>query len=77
MSMQDVEIIERFVEGLKKASSRCRELGAIQKSKHWNDISANLDKLLANGLDLYKRKEISRQDALKILDERQKNLKIN
>ena len=74
MTMQTTESFERFSEGLKKAASRARELGAAQKNRNWNKIGFMLEKLLKNGEELYRRKSISRQDALLILDKRENKM---
>ena len=72
MSLQ--ESMERFSEGVKKAASRCRELGDAQKNRNWYKIAFNLEKLLSSGTEMYKSKAISRNDALAILDMREKTM---
>lgn len=74
--MQSAEIIERYVEGLKRASSRARELGIAQKATEWDKVARNLDMLLKTGVKLFNSRQLSRHDTLKMLDDRQKNLKI-
>lgn len=44
------ESIEWFEEGLKKAASRARELGRMQKVKHWDVIAKELDTFRTNGV---------------------------
>lgn len=70
--MTDVEAFERFAEGLKKAASRARELGIAQKSKDWGNVATMLDGIRINGEKMYNARALSRQDVLKMLDERQK-----
>lgn len=65
------ESMERFREGIKKAASRSRELGILQKNSNWTKIAFQLEKLLHNGNKLYSGHAISRGEALKILDSRE------
>lgn len=74
--MQDNESIERFVEGLKKAASRARELGIAQKNSSWEKVAVMLDGIRTNGVKLYQSSALSRNDVLSMLDQRQKTMKI-
>lgn len=47
--MDDKDSIERFLEGLKKAASRSRELGALKQDNVWFDIAKTLDQMRKNG----------------------------
>lgn len=67
--MNEIESMERFTEGLKKAASRCRELGKLQQSNGWDALTASFEGLLRNGQKLYSSSVMSRHDALKMLDE--------
>lgn len=69
-SMELNESIERYKESLKKAASRCRELGEAQKNLDWNKIAFMLEGLLTKGTVIYNSKAIGRQDALAIVDQR-------
>lgn len=71
------ETTERWNESLKAASSRCRELGAAQGKTEWLDIASHIDGLRNKGMTMIKAKSMSREEILKIVDERQKTLKIN
>ncbi len=75
--MNDSETVERFVEGLKMAASRCRELGAAQGKVDWLNIAASLDQIRSKGLLMMQAKELSREQILASLNVREKNLKIN
>lgn len=68
--MEEIEIFERFNEGLKKAASRCRELSKLQKNSDWAKTAFQIDKFLAHGTELYKAKALSRQEVLSMLDRR-------
>lgn len=70
--MTDVEAFERFSEGMKRAASRARELGVSQKSNDWGNVANMLDGIRTNGEKMYRARALSRQDVLKMLDERQK-----
>ncbi len=72
------ETTERFVEGMKKAISRCRELSQVQVSNKmvWLNIANQLDQIRSKGEILISTKALSRQDVLKQLDVYQTNLKI-
>lgn len=74
--MQEIESIERFVEGMKKAASRARELALSQKNTDWMKVAAMLDGVRANGVKLYNGASMNRQDALSMLDRRQKGLPV-
>lgn len=76
-SMEQSETIERFVEGLKAASSRCRELGKAQGKTDWLNIAASLDGIRAKGLTMINAKALTREQILASLKIREKNLKIN
>lgn len=73
MNMSVQETMERYFEGLKKAASRARELGRIQKNHQWSNVAAQLDILLKRGKQLYEDKPLSRQEALNIIDQRVKH----
>jgi hypothetical protein len=66
--MERVESIERYREGLKKAADCCRQLGAAQKNRQWNQIAFNLEGILQKGTTIYRNKSISRSDALAMID---------
>lgn len=75
--MQTNETIERFVEGMKKASARARELGAAQQNKDWQRIAEFLDGIRAKGVTLCKSRALGRQEVLGMLDHRQKGETVN
>lgn len=66
--MEQFESFERFDESMKKAASRCRELGTMVKDKNWLNIAHQLDALVHKGREIYGAKAISRQDLLKTID---------
>lgn len=68
------ESYERFQEGMKRAVSRARELGEAQKNADWNKIAFRLECLLDNGRKLFLSKALSRQAALKMIEERSKKM---
>lgn len=75
--MQESETIERFVEGLKRAASRARELAAMQKNDTWYTVATSLDNLRISGTKIFRGRALTRQDALKMLDDRVKDTKVN
>lgn len=75
--MQEQESIERFIEGMKKAASRARELAAAQKNNDWLNVAKMLDGVRVNGIKLYNGRSMTRQDTLALLDQRQKGLPLN
>lgn len=68
------EALERFSDGLKKASSRARQLGHAQKSKHWLKIASGLELIRVNGLKMANGKPLSRQEVIEKIDSRQNYL---
>jgi hypothetical protein len=74
--MTEGEALERFTEGLKKAASKAREIGAATGLLLWNDIARTLDELRENGTKLSQMTALSRFDVLAMLDERQKTLAV-
>lgn len=66
--MSSQETIERFVEGLKKAASRCRELSKIQKNKMWLNVASGFDNMRINGVKIYEAASLSRQEILATVD---------
>lgn len=70
--MEHKESVERFVEGLKKAISRTKELGHAQKNNDWFQVSTHLRGILHNGQELLKQKPPSRQETLQMIGQREK-----
>lgn len=66
------ETFEFLTEGLRQASSAAAQLGELQRHQIWSDISSLLLELHNNAVDLHKSKPISRFDALRLIDNRQK-----
>lgn len=48
-NMERNESIERFSEGLRKASSRARELATVQGQPMWLSVATSLEGLLEKG----------------------------
>ena len=63
--LENVETMEFFREGLKKAASRIRELGALEKNNSWGQIASQIDMLRKSGETLYKQKAMKRAELLK------------
>lgn len=70
------ESIERFEQGLRKASSRARQLSKIQGSKSWEQIAINLDQLRQKGRLMYSQKGLTRQETLILADRISANMKV-
>lgn len=68
--MTETETFERFSEGLKKAASRCRELGVVQKDRNWTKTAIQIEQFLAYGTQLYRASALSRREVLGLLDQR-------
>lgn len=51
-NMERNESIERFSEGLKKASSRARELAVSQGQPMWISVATSLEGLLDKGMKM-------------------------
>lgn len=74
--MSEGEALERFTEGLKKAASKAREIGALTGVDIWSDIAGTIDNIRNNGKVLAGMTALKRFEVLTMLDERQKNLTI-
>jgi hypothetical protein len=68
---------ERFVEGQKRASSCCRELGNIQKNTMWFTIAAELDRLTGQGLTVLKNKSLTSSEIEDAITLYKKNYKVD
>ncbi len=68
--MTEVEIFERFTEGLKKSISRFRELGRLQENQGWGQLAFQLEALLKTGTEYYNQSPLTRQMALNMIDEK-------
>ncbi len=66
--MNDKETIERMDHGLRKAADALRKIGSVRKSNDYKLLADGVDKLRYNGMDLYRKKQISRQEALAMID---------
>lgn len=73
--MEKAETIERWTEGLKRAISRCRELGKAQgKESDWNKVATQLEMLKVNGDKLMAGKALTRPQIELITEARLKEL---
>ncbi len=68
--MNAAESIERFSEGMKKAASRARELGEAQRDRNWNKLAFQLEKILAQGIDIFKQKSLSEAEVMAMTEHR-------
>lgn len=66
--MTPQESIERYNEGLKKAASRARELGKLQKNKYWDQIANSLDGIRDQGLKLFYGRPLTEQEVQQMID---------
>ncbi len=66
------ESMERFSEGLKKASSRARELGAVQMDRNWNKLAFALDNIRQQGEKMFGEKPLTEQEVTAIIERREK-----
>lgn len=70
--MNAAESIERFSEGMKKAASRARELGDAQRDRNWNKLAFQLEKILSQGIDIFKQKSLSEAEVMAMTEHRMK-----
>ena len=68
--LSTAESFERFNEGLKKASSRAKELGRVQKNANWDKISEMLDGIRAKGEVFYKSKSLAEHQVQQMINAR-------
>lgn len=62
--MRQNESLERFVEGLTRAASCCRELGLITQIPAWKELSKQLLIMRDKGRFMYKSAPLSEKDIL-------------
>lgn len=67
--MTGAESFERVTEGLKKSSSLLRDLARIQKNNKWFQAAKSIDGILQSAETIYKSKGQSRQEALTMADQ--------
>ncbi len=72
MDMTPAESFERFSEGLKKASSRMRELGYAQKDRNWNKIAFQLDGIRKQGETAFRSKPLTEAEVMQMTEQRAK-----
>ena len=70
MSFSDAETVERLHEGIKKAASRAKELGALKKDKKWTLIHKLLLQIHENAKELLNAEPLSENDRNSMLDAR-------
>ncbi len=75
--MQENESQDRFVEGLKIASARFRELAALTKNNDLVKVAYQLDVMRERGLKLWKAKQLSMVEKEAILALREQKLMEN
>lgn len=68
--MEHKESYERFYHGLRKASSRMKELSLLVKNKDWLSIARSLDELVHEGRKFYASKPMAEQKIIQMTDER-------
>ena len=73
--LQENEAKERFMDSLKLAASRAREMGVAQNLSVWSDIAASLDGLRKKGMHFMRNKALTRDEVIHELD-RQRTDKI-
>lgn len=61
---------EWFEESMKKAVSRAKEIGHLEKKNTWFQIATHLEKLRQNGGTMYRQKALTRQQVINMLDDR-------
>lgn len=68
--MTSAESIERFSEGMKKAISRARELAAAQRDRNWNKLAFQLQKILDQGIKIFKEKALTEAEVMAMTEHR-------
>lgn len=69
--------MEAFIWGLKKASSRARELAEAQQNKAWLDVAKILDAMREKGVILGNQKAMRSQYVDRALDQIKSKLIVN
>lgn len=72
--MEHKEIVERYVDSLRMASCRAKELAKSQKKVIWNQIAVSLDGLAIKGHKLAHAKAKSEMQILAEVERYQKGL---
>lgn len=68
--MEHKESYERFYHGLRKASSRMKELSALTKNKDWLLIAKSMDELIHEGRKFYASKPLTEGQVIGMTDAR-------
>ena len=66
--MTSRECVERFIESMKKASSRCREMKAMTGNPMWGQIATSLDGMRAKGVNIIEKQSLTQQEISKTID---------
>lgn len=74
--MSPKESVERFSEGLKKASSRARELGKSTMNPIWNNIATSLEGIRIKGEKMISSKALTTAQVEAAVNDIEKGLKI-
>lgn len=74
MPMESYESFERFGEGMKKASSRAREMGVAQKDRNWTKLAFALDGIRQQGEKIFHSLPLTEQEVMKMTEIRAKDL---
>lgn len=64
------EILERYSDGLRKASSRAREMFTLTNNRMWIDIANSLEGIRKNGETMAISKALTRTQVLDLLDKK-------
>ena len=64
--MESSESLERWVEGLARAASCCRELGVMTNINSWKDLSKQLLIMRDKGMKIYKEPALKEHEILKL-----------
>lgn len=69
-AMEHKESYERFYHGLRKASSRMRELAGVTKNKDWLSIAASMEDVFQQGKKFYASKPLTDGQVMGMTEER-------
>lgn len=72
--INEKEALEYFVEGLRRASSRAKEMGRLQNHEIWMDISKICEEMLLSGVMIAESRPMGRMEVLAMINRREKRM---
>jgi hypothetical protein len=75
--LNEPELMVRFLEGLKQAAGAAGAMAHSQQRPAWLDVRAILERVRESGAIMAASKAMTRQEVLKDLEQRKKNIRVN